>query len=559
MTRGMSLHIGVNRVDPDHYSGWTGELSGCENDADDMAAIATSRDFAATVVKTAAATSDRVLSEFARAAASLHPGDTFLVSFAGHGTQLPTRGDPEPDGLDETMVLHDRMVRDDEIYRAFSAFRRGVRLFMVADSCTSGSLTRLGGRVRGMSHDLAAQVVREHPGVYEALPPTRGPVRRLVPDVLLLSACQDGETTGDGDTNGAFTAALRTVWADGAFTGDHRALRKGIDDLLPDTQNPGLDALTAAASRLEDDAPFTLSGSIGMTTTHEENAMSITVTPNTDTATSTDNGADVLAALGERLPIDGLPAGLLTPAVEPDGIALELSGARPAAGHQRDDGIAVRTFWWGFHVQIDHPQLERILASADGVNALVGAIGGSIPSPAQPWIVLVAKFVTGVHALLRHLDEGNGVYISMTWAAPGVFVPSTVPAGRSGPTREVVLVHDPLDFDVPRVGGEVDTGLVIQPGQRLVINASGSVWSGIWATGTNGPGGWMDWEAGNDAPLPGRPPFSLLARLDGTPHYVGIGAEWVHSGRAAKLFFLINDHRRIGNGSFQVHVAVYSS
>ncbi|MDP9071378.1 MAG: caspase family protein, partial [Actinomycetota bacterium] len=36
--RGMSLHIGLNRVDPDGYNGWSGDLAGCENDARDMRA-----------------------------------------------------------------------------------------------------------------------------------------------------------------------------------------------------------------------------------------------------------------------------------------------------------------------------------------------------------------------------------------------------------------------------------------------------------------------------------------------------------------------------------------
>ncbi len=38
--RGMSLHIGLNAVDPAHYNGWEGHLNACEYDADDMEGIA---------------------------------------------------------------------------------------------------------------------------------------------------------------------------------------------------------------------------------------------------------------------------------------------------------------------------------------------------------------------------------------------------------------------------------------------------------------------------------------------------------------------------------------
>ena len=45
MARGISLHIGLNRVDPAHYQGWDGALTACEFDANDMRAIAVSQGF----------------------------------------------------------------------------------------------------------------------------------------------------------------------------------------------------------------------------------------------------------------------------------------------------------------------------------------------------------------------------------------------------------------------------------------------------------------------------------------------------------------------------------
>ena len=38
MGRGMSLHIGLNSVDPEHYQ-WDGALAACEFDATDMEAL----------------------------------------------------------------------------------------------------------------------------------------------------------------------------------------------------------------------------------------------------------------------------------------------------------------------------------------------------------------------------------------------------------------------------------------------------------------------------------------------------------------------------------------
>lgn len=41
MTKGTSLHIGINGVDPNHYGGgWSGPLNACVYDADAMELLA---------------------------------------------------------------------------------------------------------------------------------------------------------------------------------------------------------------------------------------------------------------------------------------------------------------------------------------------------------------------------------------------------------------------------------------------------------------------------------------------------------------------------------------
>ena len=48
MSKGISLHVGLNFVDPEHYDGWDGELQACEYDATDMEVLASSQGFATT-------------------------------------------------------------------------------------------------------------------------------------------------------------------------------------------------------------------------------------------------------------------------------------------------------------------------------------------------------------------------------------------------------------------------------------------------------------------------------------------------------------------------------
>lgn len=106
--QGISLHLGLNRVDPVHYGGWDGALTACEFDANDMRDLAKSRGFKPTVLLTPDATADAVQGAIWEAAKKLVAGDIFFFSYSGHGSQVPDGNKDEPDGQDETWVLFDR-------------------------------------------------------------------------------------------------------------------------------------------------------------------------------------------------------------------------------------------------------------------------------------------------------------------------------------------------------------------------------------------------------------------------------------------------------------------
>ncbi|WP_406212093.1 caspase family protein [Streptomyces canus] len=142
-SKALSLHIGINSVDPSNYGGWNGALSGCENDAQTMTTIALAEGFIPTRLFTRQASTANVLSAIDAAAQQLSAGDIFLLTYAGHGGQVPNKSaDSEEDQQDETWVLYDRQLIDDEIELALSAFRPGVNIVMLSDSCHSGTINR---------------------------------------------------------------------------------------------------------------------------------------------------------------------------------------------------------------------------------------------------------------------------------------------------------------------------------------------------------------------------------------------------------------------------------
>lgn len=274
MATGMSLHIGLNSVDPAVYGGWSGTLKACEYDADDMRDICAARGLQTKQLLTAEATADAVLSRVSEAADVLGEGDLFVVSYSGHGGQVPDIAGEEPDKLDETWVLFDRQLLDDELYARWASFAAGVRVVVVSDSCHSGSvvkarlaavadpgpLTDVYAAGRFMPWDDNVRDYTERQGLYQGIRSgTAGEgTTPLGARVLLLSGCQDNQTAMDGSRNGAFTGTLREVWDDGNHRGGYRRFLDTVKSKLPPWQTPNYMALNDRDRTFDQETPFTI-------------------------------------------------------------------------------------------------------------------------------------------------------------------------------------------------------------------------------------------------------------------------------------------------------------
>lgn len=256
--KGLSLHIGLDAVDPDHYldaggRGWDGVLGAGEADARAMACLARAQGFDAALLLTGEATRCTVTQAIARIAGRLASGDMFLLSYAGHGSQLPDLDGDEAalqpgDRLDETWCLHDAQLLDDEIAGLLARFAPGVRVLVVSDSCHSGSITRAPGRrTRAMPTPVAAAVARRHRTLYAAIRTLAGAGERTAASctVQLLAACRADETALENGGHGLFTAALLEVWNEGRFEGDYGGLIEAIRARMPGSQHP-VQSLTGA-------------------------------------------------------------------------------------------------------------------------------------------------------------------------------------------------------------------------------------------------------------------------------------------------------------------------
>ncbi|MGW2326091.1 caspase family protein [Streptomyces sp. NPDC001700] len=284
MPTGLSVHIGLNQVDPVAYDGWSGELKACEQDAADMARLAAAAGFEVTgPLLSGGATAEAVTSALETAAGRLVEGDILFLTYSGHGGQVPDLNhDESGDRLDATWALYDRQLVDDELFALFGKFAKGVRIWMLSDSCHSGAVARrlpevlsadelgrrfdtddpreIGRRLRAMPQPVQAAVYARDRDLYDRIQKTRTAkdLARIDAGVLHISGCQDNQTSADGTVNGLFTGTLLEVWRGGVFPGSYRALHREIVRRMPPDQTPHLATAGAARPAFAGQRPFTI-------------------------------------------------------------------------------------------------------------------------------------------------------------------------------------------------------------------------------------------------------------------------------------------------------------
>jgi len=213
----LALVIGVDRY------AHVDDLRGAVNDALDIAeALAALPEAEVVMLLNEDATRERILGTWAGFADRARPGDTIVVSFAGHGSNEPARADrTEKDGRDETFLLSGfdparpaagERILDDEI-AALVARRPDIPVIVVADSCHSGTATR------ATAFDLGSRFV-DTGGRRAAPPSARQPLTRAAggappPALTFFAAVGEDEKAPEIRIGGTVRGALSHAFAAG--------------------------------------------------------------------------------------------------------------------------------------------------------------------------------------------------------------------------------------------------------------------------------------------------------------------------------------------------------
>jgi hypothetical protein len=289
----VSVHVGVKRLSSTHY-GRIDPLVAPPTDAQEMQLIARAQGFTspdAYLLLNENAKAKTLLDLIGNAAATLKSGDTFFLTFSGHGTLLPDKNNDEPSGYDSAWCLYDRALVDDEIDDAFTHFKPGVHIFVVSDSCHSGTVVTLTEKdykpiVRRDDHSAfrlvsnpATLISRpsllrgikqltdeEFRDVYARNQALYDEIQKRVPgqnraaisaSVALLAACQDDEITEDGSITSAFTTKILKLWNKGLFSGTLRSFYDTLRATADKDRVPNLYFAGANDHVLEGHRPFT--------------------------------------------------------------------------------------------------------------------------------------------------------------------------------------------------------------------------------------------------------------------------------------------------------------
>jgi len=297
MGKKYSLSIGLNLVDPKAYDGeWDGALACCEKDAEDISKVAVSLSYDKNdLLLTKSATRNNVLKKLAEYAKALSADDYLLLYYSGHGGQVTDTNKDEDDNSDETWCLYDGELIDDELYACLSEFQPGVRIYVLSDSCHSGTVVKAAVRKSSRGYNLKRNLIKSMPLIvgiasearrrkfYEKI--QRDVLKKktskkskkdsvaeggvlnvseypwaIKASVMLLSGCQDNQESGaspDAFHNSDFTDRLLITWNGGKFNFNYEKFHSRIISQMPSHQTPNVFSIGPEDPDFERQSPFT--------------------------------------------------------------------------------------------------------------------------------------------------------------------------------------------------------------------------------------------------------------------------------------------------------------
>jgi len=166
------------------------------------------------------ATRANILAGLSSMVKSAQPGDFLYFHYSGHGAQVDDTNGDEPDGQDEILCPTDlkvvngtfqNAVVDDEIQTILGQLKPGVGFLMVSDSCHSGSIDQLSqsfSATQPRAFNMPAHLANATPLQANKTLMSAYQNRVRGGQYVVITGCQDDQTSADAYINGRYNGAL---------------------------------------------------------------------------------------------------------------------------------------------------------------------------------------------------------------------------------------------------------------------------------------------------------------------------------------------------------------
>jgi hypothetical protein len=154
-----------------------------------------------------------------------------------------------------------------------SAFRAGLRILIISDTCTSGTFSKGSNsrndiltsadrgeytKFRFLPMTVAGRVYRKNMKFYDDIVRKSNETREISASVISIRACNENQFASEGPYNGIFTSTVISTWNNGSFKGDYKLFHKRILKRMPDDQNPVYSLRGTRDTKFESQKPFTI-------------------------------------------------------------------------------------------------------------------------------------------------------------------------------------------------------------------------------------------------------------------------------------------------------------
>ena len=253
---GYFIGFGLNKVNPEKYSGWDGKLNAAENDIKSLSEIAQKANFIKFGMLTGEKATCSNLSDcLMKLTVQAQRGDIVWIAYSGHGAQYR-----KGSRLLESYCLFDGLFPETEMRNLIASLPSGVRVLVTLDCCHAGGMDKSfisknflfenesdlsSYRVKSLPMDISMLMPVEPLSKKSASLPING--GQLV---KWLTACRKDEVALDGVKNGVFTSALIVAYRD-SNEANYENMFRTISQLCEPIQHPQLKNSSSLFSDLE--------------------------------------------------------------------------------------------------------------------------------------------------------------------------------------------------------------------------------------------------------------------------------------------------------------------